>query len=85
MPIAGERVIACQMEFSPFELYIEKSDFVAAARELGVGIVAYSPLGRGMITGRWVQRSSYAGETWELTTRSASSLGQTSTHRTRAK
>lgn len=52
VPIAGERVIACQMEFSPFELYIERSGFVAAARELSVGIVAYSPLGRGMITGR---------------------------------
>lgn len=52
VPIAGEKVVACQMEYSPFELGIEKSGFVAAARELGVAVVAYSPLGRGMITGR---------------------------------
>lgn len=47
VPGVGERVIACQMEFSPFALQIESSGFVAAARELGVAIVAYSPLGRG--------------------------------------
>ncbi|KZT70949.1 Aldo/keto reductase [Daedalea quercina L-15889] len=51
VPIAGEKLIACQMEFSPIELDVEKSGFVAAARELGVAIVAYSPLGRGV--GRW--------------------------------
>ena len=54
VPVAGERVVAAQMEYSPFELGIEKSGFVAAARELGVAVVAYSPLGRGMITGRSV-------------------------------
>ena len=54
VPIAGERVVAAQMEYSPFELGIETSGFVAAARELGVAVVAYSPLGRGMITGRSV-------------------------------
>lgn len=35
------------MEYSPFEIEIENSGFLAAARERGVGIVAYSPLGRG--------------------------------------
>ena len=62
VPVAGERVVAAQMEFSPFELGIEKSGFVAAARELGVAVVAYSPLGRGMITGRWAFSSRGAGE-----------------------
>lgn len=62
VPVAGERVVAAQMEFSPFELGIEKSGFVAAARELGVAVVAYSPLGRGMITGRWAFSSPSAGE-----------------------
>lgn len=56
VPIAGERIIACQMEYSPIELYIEQSGFVATARELGVSVVAYSPLGRGLITGRSVLR-----------------------------
>lgn len=47
----GEKIIACQMEFSPFELGIEKSGFVNAAKEMGVSVVAYSPLGRGLVTG----------------------------------
>ncbi|CCM00124.1 uncharacterized protein FIBRA_02151 [Fibroporia radiculosa] len=59
VPGVGEKVIACQMEFSPFELDIEKTGFVAAARELGVSIVAYSPLGRGMITGRYKSRAEF--------------------------
>lgn len=48
VPGVGEKVVACQMEFSPFELEIEASGFIAAAKELGVSIVAYSPLGRGV-------------------------------------
>lgn len=53
VPGVGEKVIAAQMEYSPFEIDIETSGFVAAARELGVSTVAYSPLGRGLITGRY--------------------------------
>ncbi|EPT05502.1 hypothetical protein FOMPIDRAFT_83166 [Fomitopsis schrenkii] len=41
------------MEFSPFERGIEASGFVAAAREMGISVVACSPLGRGLITGRY--------------------------------
>lgn len=48
----GERVVAVQMEFSPFSLDIEKNSFAQAAKELGVTVVAYSPLGRGLISGR---------------------------------
>ncbi|TFY54450.1 hypothetical protein EVJ58_g8859 [Rhodofomes roseus] len=59
VPVAGEKLVACQMEFSPFELEIEKSGFVSAARELGVAVVAYSPLGRGMITGRFKSRADF--------------------------
>ena len=44
---AGDKLVACQTEFSPFDIRIETSGFVAAARELGVSIVPYSPLGRG--------------------------------------
>lgn len=53
VPGVGAKVIAAQMEYSPFEIDIETSGFVAAARELGVSTVAYSPLGRGLITGRY--------------------------------
>lgn len=48
----GEKIIAVQMEFSPFELSVEKNGFAAEASLLGVGIVAYSPLGRGLLGGR---------------------------------
>lgn len=46
-------VDAVQMEYSPFSLEIEKAQFglLQAARELGVAIVAYSPIGRGMLGG----------------------------------
>lgn len=45
-------IAAAQMEYSPFALEIESSqtDFLRTARELGVKIVAYSPLGRGFLT-----------------------------------
>ena len=52
IPGVGEKVIAAQMEFSPYSLDIEKDGFVKAAKELGVSVDANSPLGRGMITGR---------------------------------
>lgn len=45
-------IAAAQMEFSPFALEIEsdQTEFLKTARELGVKIVAYSPLGRGFLT-----------------------------------
>lgn len=49
----GEKVIAAQMEYSPFSLQVEKDGFAKAAKELGVAIVAYSPLGRGLVSGRY--------------------------------
>ncbi|KAH9921859.1 NADP-dependent oxidoreductase domain-containing protein [Fomitopsis serialis] len=51
VPGIGEKVIACQIEFSPFERGIETSGFASAAREAGIGITAYSALGRGLATG----------------------------------
>ncbi len=41
------------MEYSPFSLEIESSQYglLKTARELGVAIIAYSPLGRGFLTG----------------------------------
>ncbi|KAF7726663.1 hypothetical protein EC973_008537 [Apophysomyces ossiformis] len=44
-------IAAVQMEYSPWSLDIEKDGLLEAARELGVTIVCYSPLGCGMITG----------------------------------
>ncbi|KAK7014207.1 malate dehydrogenase [Favolaschia claudopus] len=56
----GEKVVAVQMEYSLFDLEIEKEDGVLeAARETGVGVVAYSPLGRGLLTGRFRRREDF--------------------------
>lgn len=44
-------IAAIQNEWSLFSRDIEK-DTVPIARELGIGIVPYSPLGRGWLTGR---------------------------------
>ncbi|KAK5993967.1 Aldo-keto reductase str7 [Cladobotryum mycophilum] len=47
-------ITAIQVEYSPFSVDIEnpKTDILRTARELGVAVVAYSPLGRGMLTGQ---------------------------------
>ena len=49
-------IAAVQVEYSAFTLDIEDPaiGLLAAARELGVTVIAYSPLGRGLITGRYV-------------------------------
>ncbi|KAF9566054.1 Aldo/keto reductase [Agrocybe pediades] len=46
-------ISAVQIEYSPFFLDIEdeKIGLLKTCRELGVAVVAYSPLGRGMLTG----------------------------------
>ncbi|KAJ7578390.1 NADP-dependent oxidoreductase domain-containing protein [Mycena floridula] len=48
-------ISALQIEYNPFFLDIETDELglLKAARELGVTIVAYSPLARGLITGQY--------------------------------
>jgi aryl-alcohol dehydrogenase-like predicted oxidoreductase len=53
VPGIGEKVVAVQMEYGAFELGHEKSGFLDVAKELGVGLVAYSPLGKGLVSGRY--------------------------------
>ena len=43
---------ALQTEYSLFERSPESNDVLATARELGIGFVSYSPLGRGFLTGQ---------------------------------
>jgi len=49
-------IAAIQVEYAPFTLDIEdpKINVLETARELGVKVVAYSPLGRGLLTGKYV-------------------------------
>ncbi|KAL2858620.1 NADP-dependent oxidoreductase domain-containing protein [Aspergillus pseudoustus] len=46
-------ISAVQMEYSPFSLEVESPQYrlLETCRELGVALVAYSPLGRGMLSG----------------------------------
>ncbi|KAL0093926.1 Aldo/keto reductase [Phycomyces blakesleeanus] len=44
-------IAAVQTEYSPWTLDIETNGLLDTARELGISIVAYSPLGRGFLTG----------------------------------
>ncbi|KZT35662.1 aldo-keto reductase, putative [Sistotremastrum suecicum HHB10207 ss-3] len=54
-------ISAIQMEYSPFAIDIEseQSKLLATARELGVTVVAYSPLGRGILTGKYRSPSDF--------------------------
>lgn len=54
-------IAACQMEYSPFavEIESEQTEFLKTARELGVQIVAYSPLGRGFLTNTIKSRDDF--------------------------
>ncbi|PZS15959.1 MAG: aldo/keto reductase [Acidimicrobiales bacterium] len=49
---AEHPISAVQSEWSLWSRDVE-DEVVPAVRELGIGFVAYSPLGRGFLTGRW--------------------------------
>jgi aryl-alcohol dehydrogenase-like predicted oxidoreductase len=50
-----------QSEYSLFERDVE-TEVLPACRELGIGFVPYSPLGRGLITGQVKRAEEYAAE-----------------------
>jgi len=47
------KIDALQIEYSPWTPDIESNGILDACRELNIPIVAYSPLGRGFLTGRY--------------------------------
>ena len=49
------------MEYSPFELSIESAatPLLSTCRELGVALVAYSPLARGFFSGRYTSPADF--------------------------
>ncbi|KAF8156598.1 NADP-dependent oxidoreductase domain-containing protein [Crassisporium funariophilum] len=59
-------IAAVQVEYSPFCLVIEddKVALLKTCRELGVSVVAYSPLGRGMLTGAYKSVDDIPEDDW---------------------
>jgi aryl-alcohol dehydrogenase-like predicted oxidoreductase len=49
-------ISALQTEYSIFERHVEQ-EILPTVRELGIGFVAYSPLGRGLLTGAITSRA----------------------------
>jgi aryl-alcohol dehydrogenase-like predicted oxidoreductase len=56
-------VSALQSEYSLFTRDHEAGS-LAACRDLGIGFVAYSPLGRGLLTGRFRSPADLASDDW---------------------
>jgi len=50
---ATHPITALQTEYSLWTRDVEENDVLSTVRELGIGFVAYSPLGRGFLTGRF--------------------------------
>lgn len=51
-------ITALQTEYSLWERHVEE-EILPTVRELGIGFVAYSPLGRGFLTGRFHDRGDF--------------------------
>ncbi|KAK9446410.1 NADP-dependent oxidoreductase domain-containing protein [Limtongia smithiae] len=61
---AVHHISAIQIEYSPFSLDAEHNGLIAAAKELGVAIVAYSPLSRGVLTGQYTSPDDFPADDW---------------------
>ncbi len=57
---AVQPVAALQSEYSIWWTEIEENGVLAACEELGIGLVPYSPLGRGYLTGKVTKESNFA-------------------------
>ena len=58
---AVQPVTALQSEYSIWWRAIEENGVLAACEELGIGLVPYSPLGRGYLTGKVDENTTFAG------------------------
>ncbi|KAI8850391.1 auxin-induced protein PCNT115 [Chytridium lagenaria] len=55
-------ISAVQVEYSPWTIDIETNGILDTCRELGIAIVAYSPLGRGFLTGQYKSPDDFAAD-----------------------
>ena len=60
---AGHPIAALQSEYSLWERGVE-ADILPVCRELGIGFVPYSPLGRGFLTGQIRSRDDLPADDW---------------------
>ena len=59
-------VAAVQTEYSPWSRDVE-DEVLPTLRELGIGLVAYSPLGRGFLSGRFHSPDDLDADDWRRT------------------
>jgi len=57
---AVQPVTALQSEYSIWWTEIEENNVLATCEELGIGLVPYSPLGRGFLTGKVTKETKFA-------------------------
>ncbi|MBN2500943.1 MAG: aldo/keto reductase [Anaerolineales bacterium] len=57
---AVQPVTALQSEYSIWWTEIEENNVLATCEELGIGLVPYSPLGRGFLTGKITKETKFA-------------------------
>ena len=57
------KITALQTEYSLWSKEAE-SEIINTVRELGIGFVAYSPLGRGFLTGKWKSPEAIPENDW---------------------
>ena len=60
-------MLHCRVEYSLWTRDVETNGVLATCRELGVGFVPYSPLGRGFLTGAIQKPSDLADDDWRHT------------------
>lgn len=54
-----QKVTAVQNEYSLWTRDVEQNGMLAACEELGIGLVAYSPLGKGFLTGAMKENTQF--------------------------
>jgi len=59
-------ITAVQLEYSLFTRDVVEGEMLATCRELGVAVVAYSPVGRGLLTGAVTSRADLKEGDWRL-------------------
>jgi len=65
--MAVHPIAALQSEYSLWSRDVERNGTLATCRELGIGFVSYSPLGRGFLTGAIQKPSDLSNDDWRHT------------------